>query len=103
MVILFIDVVHRSFSRALGPPGGPPGGPLLDHKIEESAARRHRRARGTAARDTGAAAAGWDDAGGVALRATRDLENQLGQLWNRGTRPRCSIESRFFSSTPKDE
>ena len=100
MVILFIDVVHRSFSRAQGPLAGP----LLDHKIQDSAdARRHRRARGTAARGTGAAAGGWDDAGGVALRATRDLENQLGQLWNRGTRPRCSIESRFFSSTPKDE
>ena len=99
MVILFIDVVHRSFSRAQGPPAGP----LLDHKIKESAdARRHRRARGTAARGTGAAA-GSDDAGDVAPRATRDLEYQLGQLWNRGTRPRCSIESRFFSSTPKDE
>ncbi len=44
--------------------------------------------QGTAARGTGAAAAaGWDDAGGVALHATRDLENQLGQLWDRGTRP----------------
>jgi hypothetical protein len=101
MVILFIGVVHRSFSRAQGPPGGP----LLDHNIKESAcARRHSRPQGTAARGTGAAAAaGWDDAGGVALRATRDLEYQLGLLWDRGTRPRCSIESRFFSSTPKDD